>query len=76
MSPAPPDTLPPLEARGPSFARRAWNHAMLGGCYLSTALVVLPLGLIVFHLLHKGLPGLTWRSSSTCRSRSASRAAA
>jgi phosphate transport system permease protein len=31
---------------------------MLGGCYLSTALVVLPLGLIVFHLLRKGLPGL------------------
>jgi phosphate transport system permease protein len=58
MSPAPPDTLPPLASRGPGFARRAWNAAMLGGCYLSTALVVLPLGLIVLHLLHKGLPGL------------------
>ena len=58
MSPAPPDALAPLPARGPGLARRAWNAALLGGCYLSTALVVLPLGLIVIHLLHKGLPGL------------------
>jgi len=58
MSPALPDTLAPLPARGPGARRRAWNAAMIGGCYLSTALVVLPLGLIVIHLLRKGLPGL------------------
>jgi len=58
MSPAPSDTLPPLQARGPSLGRRLWNTAMIGGCYLSTGLIVLPLGLIVINLLHKGLPGL------------------
>jgi len=48
----------PLTARGPGWRRKAWNAALLGGCRLSAALVVLPLGLIVIHLLRKGLPGL------------------
>jgi len=59
MSRAPRSEPAPLPARGPAWQRRVWNTAMLGGCYLSAALVVLPLGLIVIHLLKKGLPGLT-----------------
>src|SRR5262245_5981690 len=58
MSPAPFEAMAPLAARGPSLQRRVWNTLVIGGCYLSTALVVLPLGLIVINLLHKGLPGL------------------
>ena len=58
MRPARRDPLAPLVARGPGRRRKAWNAAMLGGCYLAAALVVLPLGLIVAHLLAKGLPGL------------------
>lgn len=50
--------LKPLPARGPGWRRKGWNAAVLAGCYLSAAIVVLPLGLIVVHLLRKGLPGL------------------
>jgi len=59
MSPARRDTEAPLRARGPGWRRKAWNAALLGGCYSSAALVVLPLGMIVFHLLAKGLAGLS-----------------
>ncbi len=58
MSPARRDPLTPLVARGPGWRRQTWNAAMLAACYLSAALVILPLGLIVSHLLSKGLPGL------------------
>lgn len=59
MSPAPPETLAPIGSRGPGTRRRAWNAAMLGACRLSALLVVLPLGLIVAHLLARGLSGLS-----------------
>ena len=58
MSPARRDPMAPLEARGPSLTRRSWNAAALGACRLSVALVVLPLGLIVYHLLARGFSGL------------------
>jgi phosphate transport system permease protein len=58
MSPARRE-LAPLAARGPGWQRKAWNAGILTACYLSAAAVVLPLGLIVIHLLGKGLPGLT-----------------
>ena len=50
--------LKPLPAGGPGWRRKGWNTAVLSTCYLSAALVVLPLGLIVVHLVRKGLPGL------------------
>ena len=41
------------------ISRRAiWNRVAIGGCYIAGALVVLPLALIVWHLLAKGLPML------------------
>jgi len=58
MSPARHDPTAPLRARGPSPARRTWNAVALGACRLSVALVVLPLGLIVYHLLARGFSGL------------------
>src|SRR2546428_5604617 len=58
MSPPRRDGLTPLVARRPGWRRKAWNATILGACYLSAALVVLPLGLIVSHLLARGLPGL------------------
>jgi phosphate transport system permease protein len=58
MSPGRRDPLGPLAARGPGWRRKSTNVAVLGACYLSAALVVLPLGLIVTHLLAKGAPGL------------------
>src|SRR5213594_3227048 len=59
MSPARHDPAAPLGARGPSPARRTWNAVALGACRLSVALVLLPLGLIVYHLLARGLSGLS-----------------
>src|SRR6266545_1332769 len=59
MSPPRRDLLTPLVARRPGWRRKAWNAGVLGACTLSAALVVLPLGLIVAHLLSKGLPGLS-----------------
>ncbi|MGH7681971.1 MAG: phosphate ABC transporter permease PstA, partial [Candidatus Eiseniibacteriota bacterium] len=42
-------------------ARRVlWDRLVVGLCYLSAALVILPLGLIVGHLLAKGFAGLNW----------------
>ncbi len=39
--------------------RVVWDRIVVGLCYLSAVLVILPLGLIVWHLLAKGLGGLT-----------------
>src|SRR5262245_52046623 len=58
MSSARPSAPAPLVVGGPGVRRRGWNAAVLGACYLSGALVVLPLGLIVAHLLAHGLPGM------------------
>lgn len=58
MSQAQRDPVGPLVSRGPGWRRKSWNGAMLAACSLSAVLVVLPLGLIVIHLLRKGLPGL------------------
>jgi len=38
--------------------RVLWNMIALGACYGAAAIVVLPLGLIVWHLLVNGLPAL------------------
>lgn len=40
-------------------ARAVWNRAVLAACYGAAAVVILPLGLILFHLIAKGLPGLS-----------------
>lgn len=49
------DKTPPLVQ-----ARRAlWNKIALGACYAAAGLVVLPLALILWHLIAKGLSGLT-----------------
>ncbi len=39
--------------------RMLWDRVVVGLCYLSAVLVLLPLGLIVTHLLVKGLSGLS-----------------
>ena len=39
--------------------RNLWDRAVVAACYASVALVILPLGLILWHLLAKGLSGLT-----------------
>jgi phosphate transport system permease protein len=39
--------------------RILWDRLVVAACYASAALVILPLGLIVWHLLAKGLSGLT-----------------
>jgi len=43
-----------------SFVRVLWDRVFTGTCYLAAAIVVLPLGLIVWHLLALGLSGLRW----------------
>ena len=43
---------------GLSAWRRFGNMAALGGAWLCAAIVILPLALIVWHLLARGLPGL------------------
>src|SRR5258705_12153541 len=48
-----------LEARGPSWARRLHDRGLILLCHLAAAAVLLPLALIVWHLLAKGLAGLT-----------------
>ena len=47
-----------LKRRGTASSRRLGNLAFLGVCALATALVVLPLLLIVGNLLARGLPAL------------------
>ena len=47
-------------ARKMALVRRLlWDRIVVGVCYLSAALVVLPLGLIVWHLLSKGISKLS-----------------
>ena len=58
MSPARPRTLRRLWPSGPSWDRRLWNGAILAACWIASAIVILPLALIVWHLLAKGLPAL------------------
>ncbi|OGF04376.1 MAG: phosphate ABC transporter, permease protein PstA [Candidatus Eisenbacteria bacterium RBG_16_71_46] len=58
MSPAQPSAPQRLQPRGPSWNRRAWNAGVLSACWLAAATVVLPLALIVWHLLAKGLPAM------------------
>ena len=44
---------------GVHWTRRVGNRVALGACVLATALVVLPLALLVFRLLESGLHGLS-----------------
>lgn len=46
-------------ARRSRSARRALDALALGACVLAAAIVILPLGLLVTHLLVHGLPALT-----------------
>ncbi len=39
--------------------RILWDRIVVAACYVSAALVILPLGLILWHLLARGLSGLT-----------------
>ncbi len=41
------------------FRRILWDRIVVTACYGAAALVILPLGLIVWHLIAKGLPSLT-----------------
>ena len=54
MSPARPDLLAPLTARGPSLPRRLADRAARAGCQLAAGVVVLPLALIVWHIVRLG----------------------
>jgi phosphate transport system permease protein len=47
-----------LPAGRPALRRRAWNAACVAACALSAAIILVPLALIVWHLLAKGLPAL------------------
>lgn len=42
-----------------SLRRLVWDRLFLGVCYLAAAIVVLPLGLIAWHLLANGAAGLS-----------------
>src|SRR5207247_7594193 len=48
-----------LIARGPSFRRRAADVGAVTGCHLAAAIVILPLGLIVWHLVKLGAAGIS-----------------
>ena len=41
------------------WRRVLWDRLVVGACYLSAALVVLPLGLILWHLITLGASGLS-----------------
>jgi len=56
MSRGRPDVVLPA---GVHWRRRVANRVAIGGCVLATALVVLPLGLLVLRLLESGLHGLS-----------------
>ena len=58
MSPKRPDVRRPLPAGGPSVLRRITNHATIALCVGAALVVLVPLGLIVWHLLSHGLRGL------------------
>ncbi len=60
MSRPRPDSPARLVPRPPALRRRLWNAAAQVACWLAGASVVLPLALIVWHLLAKGLPSLSW----------------
>jgi phosphate transport system permease protein len=47
--------MSPARARG----RAAWNVLVLGSCYLSALIVLVPLASILWELFRRGLPGLT-----------------
>jgi ABC-type phosphate transport system permease subunit len=66
----------PLEVRGTAMRRRVGNAAFTVACYAATVIVIVPLAFIVWHLVAKGAQAYRSHSSRTCRSRSASRAAA
>ncbi len=40
--------------------RTVTNRVVLASCYLAAAIIVLPLGLILFHLIEKGRHALSW----------------
>jgi len=44
---------------GVHWTRRAANRAAIAACVLAAAIVMLPLALLVFHLLARGLPALS-----------------
>ena len=63
------ETMPPRHPAGAAgltsgrslnrWRRVIWDRLVVGACYLSAALVVLPLGLILWHLISLGAPGLS-----------------
>jgi len=56
------EAIPVARAERPrtSFLRVLWDRVFTLACYASAAMVVLPLGLIVWHLLALGFSGLRW----------------
>jgi len=54
----PPEAFAPLSARG-AVGRRIVNAVAITACVMAAALILLPLALIVWHLVAKGLPALT-----------------
>ncbi len=58
MSPPRPEALTRLMPRPLALSRRLRNGGVLAACWLAAAAAVLPLALIVWHLLEKGLPAL------------------
>ena len=51
--------LHPLPAGRPALRRRAWDALFVGASGLAAFVVMVPLALIVWHLLAKGLPALS-----------------
>ena len=49
----------PRRKAGHILRRTIWSRIVIAGCYAAGALVVLPLGLILGHLIVKGLPALS-----------------
>ena len=49
----------PRRKAGHILRRMIWSRIVIAGCYAAGALVVLPLGLILGHLIMKGLPALS-----------------
>src|SRR5438105_3805885 len=59
MSPAPSDIM--IRGLGRiAWRRKAWNSVAIVACYAAAAIVVLPLGLIVSHLVTRGIGSLNW----------------
>ena len=53
-----PDRLGPPEPRRSLATRRVWNALALGACVLAALVLCVPIVLLVWHLLVKGLPQL------------------